>query len=202
MPYRTLLAVCEGPAVLHRVRALQVRLSRSPPPRAELVTRGEALPAVRELTLIDGGKHGGLDLTWLDDTPLVSRLERLAVVTAFDALGALQLRWWLSLLARHPALGRVELTLGKLLDFELRREDGEPALRVVMSRLAIERIMLSESSELPTLLGQALTAVEPYELPLVRVDSPASWFGDELAALARTLRAHFGPSIRLPRLQT
>ena len=91
VPYRTLLAVCEGPAVLHRVRALQIRLSRSPPPHAEVVTRGEALPAVRELTLTHGGKHGGLDLTWLDDTPLMSRLERLAVVTAFDALGALQL---------------------------------------------------------------------------------------------------------------
>lgn len=201
-PYRAVLAVCEGSAVLHRLRALQLRLPRCPPPHAEVVTRGEALPALRELTVVQTAQHGGLEFAWLDGTALASRLERLSVAAAIESLGGLSLRWWLSFMARHPALERVSLSFGKrLLTCELRRENGAPALRVAISRVLLEQISIC-GSDVPVTLGRVLTEVEPYELPQLRVDSPGSLFGEEFAALVRDLRAHFGPSARLPRVWT
>jgi len=89
--------------------------------------------------------------------------------------------------------------LGKqTLRCELRSEGAVPALRVVTARALIERIALG-LGELAESLERILTAVEPYELPLVQIESPSSWFGEELDRLAQRLRAHFGPSVTLPR---
>ena len=40
--------------------------------------------------------------------------------------------------------------------------------------------------------SEALTAIDPCGLASTQIDSPGAWWGDELTALARTLRGHFG----------
>lgn len=201
VPYRVLLAVCEGPTVLHRVDTLQVRVPRFPPPHAEVVTRGEALPALRALTLIHGGKRGGLECGWLDGTTLASGLSRLTVTTTSESLEELSLPWWVSFHGRYPALEKIVLSFDRrLLELHLRREGGLPSLRVLFSRALVERISMGWADMART-FERVLTAIEPYELPLVEVDSAGSgWYGDDLNALHEALRRHFGPSIRLPKL--
>lgn len=195
--YKTLLAVCEADVVLSRVHTLQLRLPRCPPPRAELVTRGDALPALSALTVQLTSPRGALDFAWLDGTPLAQRLTRLTLGLALEHLDALSLPRWFDLLARHPQLSRLELQLGRRsLGFTLRREGPWSTLRVMLSRGLVERICLGHS-ELATALGRALTALSPHDLLSLQIDG-AGWFGEDLEALARSLRAHFGGVLTLP----
>lgn len=201
VPLRALRAVCEGGVALPRIHTLQLRMQRFTAEQMEAVTRGEALPGLRDLTIVDGSARGP-DFAWYGDTPLARRIERLALELPYEAIEALSLRGWLGFLERHPRLERVRFSFGKqLITGELRREGGTPALRLVTSRGLIERIALG-LGEIAETLGRILTEVEPYELPLLQVDSPGSWFGEDLDRLAQRLRAHFGPSLRLPRLWT
>jgi uncharacterized protein (TIGR02996 family) len=201
VPYRSLLAVCEGPTVLHRVETLTIRMPGRPL-RVEAVTRGEALPAVRSLTLIHAAKYGGLDPGRLAGTALAGGLERLTIVVPEESLEQMSLPEWVGFLTGHPRLERLDVVFGKrLLTFELRRVDGQPSLRVVVSRMLLERLAIGVSEVLTT-LGRVLTAIAPYELPLVHVDGAGYWYGEEMAALVQALRSHFGPSIRLPHVWT
>lgn len=201
VPYRALLAVCEGPTVLHRVETLTIRMP-SRPQRVEAVTRAEALPALSALTLIYKAKNGGLDSGWLAGTALAGGLERLTIVVPEESLEQMSLPEWVGFLNRHHQLERLDVAFGKrLITFELRRVDGQPSLRVVISRTLLERLALGVSEVLEA-LGRVLTAISPYELPLVHVDGSGYWYGEEMAALVQTLRNHFGPSIRVPHVWT
>ena len=197
-PLRAVREVCEGGAVLPRVHSLQLRMQRFSPEQVEAVTRGEALPGLRTLTIVDASNRGA-ELGWLDGTPLARGLERLTLELPLESLDSLSLRGWLQFRARHPGIVRMRLVFGRqLLRGERRVGGAVPALQVATSRGLIERIALG-AGEIAESLERILTAIEPYELPLVQIESPGSWFGEELERLAQRLRAHFGPSLTLPR---
>lgn len=192
--WTTLRAVCESGALLPRVDTLLARIGRCPPPGAEAVMRGEALPSLRTLTLKVTSTRGGSDWTWFDGTELTHRLERFALHLPLEHLQGLSLQRWVDFLNGHPGIAGLTITIGiRMLQFELRRECGLPALRVLATRGWLERVMMGVG-ELAEGLGAALTAVDPCGLASVRIDSPGAWWGDELVALARTLRGHFGAS--------
>lgn len=197
--YRTLQALCQRAAELPRIHTLTLQLPRCPPPAAGDVTRCTSLPGLRALTLISRSVRGD-DWTWLAGTPMAHPLERLALQLPLERLDALSLPWWVEFLRDHPALDELTITLGtRVLTLALRREDGLPALKASVSRSLLEHVMLG-NAELAQSLARALTALDPYTLGPVHVHSAGSWFGDDLESLARTLRAHFGPGVRLPRL--
>ncbi|HEY8376461.1 MAG TPA: hypothetical protein VIK91_08230, partial [Nannocystis sp.] len=190
--WTTLRAVCESGAVLPRVDSLSVRIGRWPPPGAETVTRGEALPSLRRLTLKATSARSKTAWAWLDGTELAHRLERIELHLPIEHLEGLSLQRWVDFLQSHPAIGSVTITIGiRMLQFELRRDYGLPTLRVLVMPAWLERVTIG-AAELAEALGSALTAVDPCGLASVRIDSRSGWWGDELAALARTLRGHFG----------
>lgn len=197
-PLRALRAVCEAGVVLPQIHSLQVRMQRLGPEALAGLTRADALPGVVRLTLAEGSSRAPPIPAWLGGTPLARGLERLRVELPLEALETLDLGEWVRLLDHHPRLGRVHLSFARrLVSCELRRDDGFPALRLITTRALLERVALG-LGELAVTLGRALTGVEPHTLPLLEVESPGPWYGDELAALAQQLRAHFGPSAKLP----
>jgi len=192
LPFKSFERLCEGSAVLPRIDALQVRLSHCPPPQVEAVTRCEALPGLRALTLVHRPARGLQGWGWLDGTPLARQLERLSLVLALERVETLSLPWWVGFMQRHSQLGGVDFSLGtRLLAIELRRDGEWLALRVTLSRGLIERIAIG-AEEVAQALARGLTAMDPYGVTSVRVESPCAWFGDELDALARAVRGHFG----------
>lgn len=198
LPYRALRALCEGSVVLPRIAALTVRLGRCPPPDAELVTRGDALPGLRTLTLRTATRHDD-DGAWLSGTAMARRLHHLRLQLSFDRIDTFSLRPWVELLTDHPDLLDLDLELGKqLLSVRVRRDDGLPAVRLSFGQSLVERLYLDEG-ELAASLGRVLTSLDPHVLGPFELRS-RSWFGDALAELHRSLRAHYGVSARLPSL--
>lgn len=72
--YSALHDLCSRAVVLPRIEALNVQLSGCPPTGVDLVTRGDALPGLRSLTLLSRSVRGADHFTWLDGTPLAQRL--------------------------------------------------------------------------------------------------------------------------------
>lgn len=199
LPFDALRRLCDGPWVLPRILALQVRLSRCPPAQPGPFTAAEALPGVRALTLIHRPARGAQDWSWLDDTPLVRQIERLRVSVALERVESPALPWCVGLMERHAQLERVDLVLGaRQLALELRRDGEWITLRAALSRGLMERIIMG-ASELAEGLARGLTALEPGRVAVLRVESSCGWYGDDLAALAASLRSHFGATLRLPR---
>jgi uncharacterized protein (TIGR02996 family) len=197
LPYQALRALCEGGTILPQVEALQVTLSHCPPPHAEAVTCGDALPGLHDLALSCRSVRGARDWAWLDGTILARRLRRLDLALAAEAVGSLSLPWWVDFVRRHRGLPRVTFSFGsRSLSFELRHDGDRVELQIVMSRSTVEQIAMGYA-EVAEQLVKALTAVDPSSLS-VQIKSAGEWFGDDLAALARTLRGHFGTNLWLP----
>lgn len=196
--FRAMAAVCAGGASLPRVHTLRLTCSRLPPPGAELVTGGEALPGVRALTVVRRRGASPDEWSWLVDTPLVRTLERLTLDLSSDHLGDLDLPSWTAALPRLPQLSLLAIGYDReLLRFELRPDAAWCDLRVVLSRGVLERIALGDG-ELVEAMTARLTALAPHEVGNVRVVSPG-WWGEDLERLAAALRAHFGGHLTLPR---
>ncbi len=198
LPFRAALDLCQGDHVLSWIDTLELRLARCPPPMAEPVTRGEALPGLRALTLVHRSVTGVQDWRWFDGTPLAGQIERLRLVLALGRMATLPLPWWIGFMGRHPRLCVLDIELGKRqLELELRRDGEWLTLRVRIGRALVERLAMGDTA-LATSLGGFLIAVDPGSIVSLRVDCAVSWAGEALTGLAAALRARFGALLTLP----
>lgn len=196
---RTLQALCARGATLPRVVELTADVPRCPPPGIERLTSGELFPELHTLTLRTRSAAVEDDSAWLDGAPLSAQLKRLTLVLPCDRTDSLGLPGWASFVQHHERVA-VVLDVGpRILRVELGSEAGLPAITVSVTRAWIERALIG-GAEVAAALGASMTALDPYSLASLRIRSPSAWWGEDLEALARTLREHFGGGLDLPRL--
>lgn len=196
---RTLQALCARDAAMPRMIELTADVPRCPPPGLERLTRGELFPGLKTLTLRIRSTAVADDSAWLDEAPLSAGLGRLTLVLSGERVDSLGLPGWTSFVQRHPQVA-VSLDVGpRLVRVEIGCEAGLPSVTVHVTRAWIERVMLG-GAEVSEPLGASLTALDPYGLASLRIRSPHAWWGEDLEALARSLREYFGGGIELPRL--
>lgn len=198
LAWKTLMGLAAGDTALPRVDALELRLGRCPPAPAGILTECSVFPGLRRLTLVHAAARGEQDWGWLDGTALARQLERLTLMVAFERHAGFGLAWCVQFMQVHRRLERLDLEFGRRsLAIELRREGEWLGVRVEVPRRVIEAIALGDAA-LAGSIARLFTAIDPYGISSLRVDSPCKWFGDELGGLARALRGHFGAVVTTP----
>lgn len=196
--WKTLIGLAAGDSALPRVDTLELRLGRCPPAPAGALTQCSVFPGLRRLTLVHASARGEQAWGWLDGTALARQLERLTLVVTFERTSSFALAWCVKFMQVHRQLEGLDIEFGRRsLAIELRREGEWLGVRVRVPRRVLEAIALGDAAMAGS-IARLLTAIDPYGISSLRVDSPCKWFGDELAGLALALRGHFGAVVTTP----
>jgi uncharacterized protein (TIGR02996 family) len=182
---RTWLALSRRGATLPRIERAMIRLTRCPPAHAEALVDRALLPNLRQLVLLHQSAKGDHDWSWLLDSELAKGLQALTLAGTLERLVELRIAAWAEVLARHPGLSTLTLSLRKKsLVFELRADkDAGFALTLRPATRFLELVAIQADIDYAGQLARALEGVEDR----LTVETKHAWFND-LEALGQRLR--------------